>query len=54
MLSLGVVIATLVLSVVGSLIWPQPEKAPEPMKPDEKKTGSIFGSAMPKSGTDDS
>ena len=50
MVSLGVVLGTLALSVIGSLIWPQPEKAPEPMKPDDKKTGSIFGSVMPKSG----
>ena len=48
MLSLGVVLGTLLLSVIGSLIWPQPEKAPEPMKPDGEKTGSIFGSVLPK------
>ncbi|HYC51106.1 MAG TPA: TerC family protein [Gemmatimonadaceae bacterium] len=54
MWSLGVVLGTLVLSVIGSLIWPQPEKAPEPMKPDGEKTGSIFGSVMPRSDRDES
>ena len=42
-LSLAVVLGTLVLSVVASLIWPQPESAPEPMRPDGERTGSIFG-----------
>jgi tellurite resistance protein TerC len=46
MLSLGVVLATLVLSVIGSLIWPQPEQVPEPMKPEGEKTGSIFGTSF--------
>ena len=44
--SLAVVLGTLVLSVIASLIWPQPETAPEPMKPDEGKTGSIFGTVF--------
>ena len=46
--SLVVVLGTLILSVVASLIWPQPEKAPEPMKPDASKTGSIFGTTFAK------
>lgn len=44
--SLAVVLGTLALSVVASLIWPQPEKAPEPLKPDATKTGSIFGTVF--------
>jgi tellurite resistance protein TerC len=48
MMSLSVVLGTLVLSVIGSLIWPQPERVPEPMKPEGEKTGSIFGSVLPK------
>ena len=54
--SLAVVLGTLALSVVASLVWPQPEKAPEPMKPDAEKTGSIFGTAFsrkPRKKTDD-
>jgi tellurite resistance protein TerC len=48
--SLVVVLGTLVLSVVASLIWPRPEQAPEPMKPDATRTGSIFGTVFSKKG----
>ena len=44
--SLAVVLGTLVLSVIASLIWPQPESAPEPIKPEGTKTGSIFGTGF--------
>ena len=50
-LSLGIVLGTLALSVVASLVWPKPEELPEPFAPEEKPTGSIFGT-MPKSGGD--
>jgi tellurite resistance protein TerC len=46
MISLGVVIGTLLVSIVASLIWPRPEEAPEPLRPDEKPTGSIFGTML--------
>ena len=42
-ISLLVVLGTLILSVVASLVWPQPESAPEPMRPEGERTGSIFG-----------
>ena len=54
--SLAVVLGTLALSVVASLIWPHPESAPEPMKPEGTRTGSIFGtvfSRKPRAKTDD-
>jgi len=47
LLSLGIVIGTLVLSVIASMIWPQPELAPEPLRPEAKPTGSIFGTVFP-------
>ena len=46
LVSLGIVIATLVASVAASMIWPQQEQAPEPMRPDAKPTGSIFGTVL--------
>jgi tellurite resistance protein TerC len=42
LLSLGVVIGTLAASVAASLIWPEQERAPEPVR-IEGRTGSIFG-----------
>jgi tellurite resistance protein TerC len=42
LLSLGVILTVLALSIVASLIWPAPESAPAPMRP-EGETGSIFG-----------
>ncbi|HMC57195.1 MAG TPA: TerC family protein [Gemmatimonadaceae bacterium] len=42
MLSLGVVIGVLALSVVASLLWPERDKAPEVVRM-EGRTGSIFG-----------
>jgi tellurite resistance protein TerC len=42
LLSLGVVIGTLAASVAASLIWPERERAPEPVR-IEGRTGSIFG-----------
>jgi tellurite resistance protein TerC len=44
--SLAVVLGTLLLSVIASLIWPQPETAPEPMRPEGQRTGSIFGTVF--------
>jgi tellurite resistance protein TerC len=48
LVSLGIVIGTLAISIVASLIWPKPEDAPEPLKPDAKPTGSIFGTTFRK------
>jgi tellurite resistance protein TerC len=48
LISLAVVIGTLTLSIVASLIWPKPEDAPEPLKPDATPTGSIFGTTFRK------
>lgn len=42
LLSLGIVLATLALSVAASLVWPEQETGPEVARP-EGKTGSIFG-----------
>ena len=44
--SLAVVLGTLFLSVIASLIWPQPEQAPEPLRPEAARTGSIFGTLL--------
>jgi tellurite resistance protein TerC len=41
-LSLGIILAILALSIVASLLWPAPHAAPAPMRP-EGDTGSIFG-----------
>ena len=46
--SLAVVLGTLFLSVIGSLIWPKPEQAPEPIRPEGTRTGSIFGAVFPR------
>ncbi len=46
--SLAIVLGTLALSIIASLVWPQPEAAPEVLRPDEKRTGSIFGTLWPK------
>ena len=46
--SLGVVIGLLTLSIVGSMIWPQPEQLPEALRPEERRTGSIFGTVWSK------
>ena len=43
MISLAVVVGLLALSILASLVWPQPEQAPEPMRPEGTATGSIFG-----------
>ena len=44
--SLGVILLTLVVSIVATLVWP---KAPqEVVDPKEGKTGSIFGTAPPR------
>jgi tellurite resistance protein TerC len=47
--SLGIVVATLALSVVASMIWPRPEEAPEALRPEGERTGSIFGTLRWKS-----
>jgi tellurite resistance protein TerC len=46
LVSLGIVLGTLVLSIVASLIWPKPEEAPEPLRPEKRATGSIFGTVF--------
>jgi tellurite resistance protein TerC len=46
MLSLGIVLGTLALSIVASLIWPKPEEAPEALRPEATPTGSIFGTIL--------
>jgi len=43
LLSLGIVLATLALAVAASMLWPKPEEAPEPFRPEAGRTGSIFG-----------
>jgi tellurite resistance protein TerC len=43
LISLAVVVGLLILSIVASMIWPRPEEAPEPMRPDQTPTGSLFG-----------
>jgi tellurite resistance protein TerC len=48
MVSLAIVLGTLALSIVASMIWKKPEDLVEPFKPDEEKTGSIFGAKLPK------
>jgi|SRR5687767_6317098 tellurite resistance protein TerC len=48
LLSLGIVLGTLALSILASKIWPQPDESPEPFRPEEKRTGSIFGTVFPK------
>ena len=47
LLSLGVVVGTLALSIVVSLIWPAREQAPELVRV-EGRTGSIFGGVRSK------
>jgi tellurite resistance protein TerC len=46
LLSLGIVLGTLARSIAASMIWPKPEDAPEPLRPDAKPTGSIFGTVL--------
>ncbi|HEX7939001.1 MAG TPA: hypothetical protein VF483_08395, partial [Gemmatimonadaceae bacterium] len=43
MVSLGVVLGTLALSVAASLRWPAAGSAPEALRPEPHATGSIFG-----------
>jgi predicted tellurium resistance membrane protein TerC len=43
LISLAVVVGLLIASVVASMIWPRPEEAPEPMRPEQTPTGSLFG-----------
>jgi tellurite resistance protein TerC len=47
LLSLGVVVGTLTLSIVASLVWPQREQAPALVRM-EGRTGSIFGTLRSK------
>jgi tellurite resistance protein TerC len=42
LLSLGIIVAVLIASVIASLIWPEKAKGPPPE--DTETTGSIFGS----------
>jgi tellurite resistance protein TerC len=48
LVSLGVVLGLLALSIIGSMIWQRPEEAPAPFRPEERKTGSIFGTVWSK------
>jgi tellurite resistance protein TerC len=41
--SLAIVLGTLALAIGASMIWPQPEEAPELVRPEGEQTGSIFG-----------
>jgi tellurite resistance protein TerC len=41
--SLAVVVGLLLLSIAASMIWPRPEDAPEPIRPEGTPTGSLFG-----------
>jgi tellurite resistance protein TerC len=45
LVSLAVVLGTLLLAVIASTVWPRPEEAPEPLRP-EGRTGSIFGTVL--------
>lgn len=45
LLSLGIVLGTLAISIVASMVWPQPDEGPEALRP-EGKTGSIFGTVF--------
>jgi tellurite resistance protein TerC len=47
LVSLGIVIGTLALSIVASLIWAEPEEYPDVVK-TEGRTGSIFGTLTPR------
>jgi tellurite resistance protein TerC len=46
LLSLGVVLGVLVLSIVASMIWRKPEEVPVAVRPEGEKTGSIFGTTF--------
>ena len=46
--SLAVVLGLLALSIAGSMIWPQPEQLPQPLRPEQRRTGSIFGTVWSK------
>ena len=48
LVSLAVVIGLLTISIVGSMIWAQPEELPQPLRPEERRTGSIFGTVWSK------
>ena len=41
--SLGLVIGVLVLSIGASLVWPERDRAPELVRMESERTGSIFG-----------
>ena len=45
LVSLGVVMGTLAVSILASLRWPRPDLAPEPMRLEPRSTGSIFGAS---------
>jgi tellurite resistance protein TerC len=46
MMSLAIVLGTLATSIAASMVWPKAEEAPQPFRPEETKTGSIFGTAF--------
>ncbi|MGH7677421.1 MAG: TerC family protein, partial [Gemmatimonadaceae bacterium] len=48
LISLGIVLGTLLVSIVASLVWPKPEEAPGALRPEAKPTGSIFGTVFRK------
>jgi tellurite resistance protein TerC len=41
--SLAIVLGLLAASIIGSMIWPRADEAPEPFRPEGARTGSIFG-----------
>ena len=43
LVSLAIVLGLLAASIIGSMVWPRPEEAPEPFRPEGTRTGSIFG-----------
>jgi len=45
-ISLAVVLVLLLASIAASMIWPKPEQAPEPLRPEGERTGSIFGTVF--------
>jgi tellurite resistance protein TerC len=49
LVSLAIVVGTLALSIIASMIWPRADQAPEPLRPEGERTGSIFGTLRWKS-----
>jgi tellurite resistance protein TerC len=45
-ISLAVVVGLLAASIAASMAWPRPEEAPEALRPEGERTGSIFGTVF--------